>query len=128
MHHRFQTIPIILSITAASLAASVSIAHEDLSINVTRISDSEGKCSDSYRSCKIDGYPSACCPENTSCALDTDGKLWCCPHSTICYSTDNPHMAFIEFRSSAARRSKSSWSYAIAAMAFGVGNWRRREW
>jgi hypothetical protein len=119
---------IVTIFTAASLAVAIS-AQNEVYANATTHVDSEGNCRESYNSCKPAGHPDACCPEDTSCAIDTNGKLECCPHNTICYSTDNPRMAFIYFSSSASRRSKRpGWASTIAALALGVGNWRRREW
>ena len=84
-----------------------------------------------------------CCPSGTSCGYDNIARggeeeeqeeeelaIVCCPHNTLCYSLDDPAMAFVYTSGGAwtTRRQPKGWIAAAVAAAYGVGNWRRRVW
>jgi hypothetical protein len=97
----------------------------------------DGACSPAWHRCDTRDL---CCPSGTSCGYDNlarEGEeeeaelvVVCCPHNTICYSLDDPTMAFVRTSNGtwSNRRQWKGWIAAAVAVAYGVGNWRRRGW
>ena len=47
----------------------------------------QNNCQSGYNSCGSLGENDACCPQDTSCALDQAGNIACCPSGAVCTGT-----------------------------------------
>lgn len=126
----------ILITTAAAIVEPQNVASE---VRTPVRENQDGTCSPAWHRCDTRDL---CCPSGTSCGYDNlaregEGEeeeealvIVCCPHNTLCYSLDDPTMAFVRTSNAAwsTRRQWKGWIAAAVAVAYGVGNWRRRDW
>ncbi|KAI5790552.1 hypothetical protein FPQ18DRAFT_338845 [Pyronema domesticum] len=89
-------------------------------------------CPTTYSSCKAWGFPDICCPSGTSCSQNTTThEITCCKNGYFCPSPINPSTMYISTSTASsmnANDGSGGWLYALIAAAYGVGNWRRRNW
>lgn len=126
---------LLITLTITSLAAPTSdnTAIDSYIRLVPHIpAYSNHTCPTNSSSCRVWGFPDICCPSGNSCSQNTTtNEITCCKDGSFCPSPINPKTMYIATSAASsmnANDGSGGWLYALVAAAYGVGNWRRRNW